>query len=379
MVLTAHGSVELATRAIQLGAAHFLTKPVDLNTLLVLIERTLDRLRTRRRDAAADAGMLRADIDPFLGSSAAIRELADSARRVLVSQSPVLILGETGSGKGVLAQWIHRQSTRARQAFVDINCAGLSRDFLESELFGHERGAFTGANTAKEGLMELAHRGTVFLDELGDMDPIVQAKLLKVIDEKWFRRLGGVHDRVVDVRIIGATHRDLAGEVREARFRADLYYRLSVLVLRVPPLRERREDIAPIAERMLGRLVAEMGRPPILLSLAARKSLAARSWRGNVRELRNVLERALLRVTAHELLPADLETEPEPALGGRWSGRSFGGSLGGQTLGELEQEFIREALEHEQGHVGRAAVRLGISRSALYERLRRAPLPQRAS
>ncbi len=308
LVMTGHGSIDLAVKAIQLGADQFLTKPVDLPALLTLLERMLETHRATRRHKAG-ALRVRPEADPFLGTSAAVRALAEEARRTLQSASPVLITGETGSGKGLLASWLHRNGRRANEPFVDINCAGLSRELLESELFGHEKGSFTGALVAKEGLLEVAHRGTVFLDELGDMDLVVQAKLLKVLEERRFRRLGGVRDRVVDVRVIAATHHGLEGLVQEKKFRADLYYRLNVLVLHVPPLRDRPEDIAAIAQRLLEGLLTEMGRAPMTLTPDTLKALAARSWPGNVRELRNVLERAVLRSRGPELHPADLPPE----------------------------------------------------------------------
>jgi len=369
LVMTGHGSIDLAVKAIQLGADQFLTKPVDLPALLTLLERMLENHRATRRQKAGSL-RVRSETDPFLGTSAATRALAEEARRTLQSASPVLITGETGSGKGMLANWLHRNGRRANEPFVDINCAGLSRELLESELFGHEKGAFTGAQGAKEGLLEVAHRGTVFLDELGDMDLVVQAKLLKVLEEHRFRRLGGVRDRVVDVRVIAATHRGLDGLVQEKRFRADLYYRLNVLVLHVPPLRERPEDIEAIARRLLEGLLAEMGRPAMTLTPATLQALATRSWPGNIRELRNVLERAVLRSRGPELHPADLPPEaPEPGASPAAAG-TFPAEWDQYTLEQLERIHIDRVLRQENGQVERAAVRLGIGRSTLYHKLK---------
>ncbi len=243
VILTGNGSIELAVRAIKDGAEHFLTKPVELSALLSVIQRTLDNQRNRHKQLATQTGGRRAAPDPFVGTSAAIRALQEDALRVADADSAVLVTGETGSGKGVLARWLHDHGPRATEAFVDLNCAGLAKELLESDLFGHERGAFTGAASAKQGLLEIAHRGTVFLDEIGDVDAQVQPRLLKVLEERRFRRLGDVRDRMVDIRLIAATHHDLGQLAREKRFREDLYFRISTLPLRVPPLRERLEDL----------------------------------------------------------------------------------------------------------------------------------------
>jgi DNA-binding NtrC family response regulator len=294
VVLTGHGTIDLAVRAIKEGAEQFLTKPVELPALLVVLERVLERTRTRQRHLADRSRGDREAVDPFVGSSPAIRQLAADAHKVLASASPVLLRGETGSGKGVLAQWLHRHGRRADEAFVDVNCAGLSPELLESELFGHERGAFTGAIASKPGLFEIAHRGTVFLDEIGDTDMAVQGKLLKVLEEKRFRRLGEVRDRRADVQLVAATHRDLRSLVEDGRFRSDLYYRISTVVLAVPPLRERAEDIPILARQMLARLSADLQRGRVELAVEAEAALQAYTWPGNIRELRNVLERAVL-------------------------------------------------------------------------------------
>ena len=239
VILTGHGSIDLAVRAIKEGAEQFLTKPLELPTLLVVLERVLENQRNRQRQEAGRSRQARRVMDPFLGTSAAIRALADEAQRVADSDRSVLIQGETGSGKGVLARWLHENGPRAKDPFVDLNCAGLSRELLETEIFGHEKGAFTGAAASKSGLLEIAHRGTFFLDEIGDMDLQVQPKLLTAVEEKRFRRLGDVRDRTVDVRLVAATHQDLGQLVREKRFRGDLYFRINARRLEVPPLRQR--------------------------------------------------------------------------------------------------------------------------------------------
>ncbi|HMJ59910.1 MAG TPA: sigma-54 dependent transcriptional regulator, partial [Gemmatimonadales bacterium] len=303
-------------------------------------------------------------LNPFLGTSAVMRRLAEQAEKMADADSPVLILGETGAGKGVLARWLHQHSARAREAFVDLNCAGLSRELLESELFGYAKGAFTGATGNKLGLLEVAHRGTVFLDEIGDVDPLIQPKLLTVLEDKRFRRLGDVRDRTVDLRLIAATSHDLARLSQEQRFRSDLYFRISTLVLRVPPLRERREDTPLIASDLLERLSVPRGRRSTL-SAAAVTALQGYPWPGNIRELRNVLERAVLLSTDSVLGPGDLHFDPLPAATA--STPAHDGAL---TLAELERRHIEHVLQDVGGRVAEAATRLGIPRSTLYQKIK---------
>ncbi len=362
VILTGHGSIDLAVQAIKLGAEQFLTKPVELPTLLTVLERVLANQKVRRAQAAQQSLREREEIDPFIGTSPAIRGLADDAKRIAPAESPVLIQGETGTGKGVLARWLHAHGPRADEAFVDLNCAGLSREFLETELFGHERGAFTGAVSRKTGLLEVADRGTAFLDEIGDVDPAVQPKLLKVLEEKKFRRMGEVRDRTVDIRLITATHHDLAGRVRGGEFRSDLYFRISTVPLRVPALRERREDIVPLARMLLARLVADLGRGEHDLAPEAERALEEYLWPGNIRELRNVLERAVLLADRGQLRRGDLRFEPAAAESD---------SELYLTLEEVERRHIERVLRLESGSVVRAAERLAVPRSSLYEKLKR--------
>jgi DNA-binding NtrC family response regulator len=361
VILTGQGTIDLAVRAIKEGADHFLTKPVELPTLLVILERLIENQRNRQRQLAGQARQSRQALDPFLGESPAIRRLADEARRLIASDSPILIQGETGSGKGILAAWLHAAGPRAEEPFVDLNCAGLSAEFLETELFGHEKGAFTGAAAAKTGLLEVAHRGSVFLDEIGDMSLQVQPKVLKVLEEHRFRRLGDVRDRHVDVRLIAATHQDLQALVRDKHFRSDLYFRISTLPLRVPPLRERPEDIPALARQLLARIGRDLGRGERELSGAAVQSLQAHSWPGNIREMRNLLERAALLAEGSVLTPRDLRFEADTAA------EAVPADL---TLDQLERRHIERVLRQEDGHVERTARRLGIPRSTLYQKLK---------
>ncbi|HEV2720051.1 MAG TPA: sigma-54 dependent transcriptional regulator [Thermoanaerobaculia bacterium] len=367
IVLTAYASIDTAVEAVKLGAEQFFTKPVELEALLVVIRRTIENQRNRQQlmaDAQSVSG--RRKIDPFLGRSDAIAELREKSQAVLRTDSPLLIHGETGTGKTVLARWIHDHGRRAGEAFVDLNCAGISREFLETELFGHEKGSFTGATATKQGLLEVAHRGTVFLDEIGDMDSQVQASLLKVLEEKRFRRLGDVKDRTVDVRLIAATHRDFRTLVEESKFRQDLYYRISTLELFVPPLRERHGDIPILAENILDRLARDLGQPRLTITAEAERALCNYDWPGNIRELRNVLERALLRShgAALDLSGVLTPSEPAPAVATNIVRRSG-------TLDEVEREYIEQVLREEKGLIDAVAARLGISRSAVYYKARK--------
>jgi len=368
VILTGQGTIDLAVRAIKEGADHFLVKPVELPALLVLLQRLVERERAHRRDLADEARRGRGAVDPFASSSPTMRRLADQALKMAEAESPVLILGETGAGKGVIARWLHQHSPRAKEAFVDLNCAGLSRELLESELFGHVKGAFTGAATTKLGLLEVAHRGTVFLDEIGDVDPLVQPKLLTVLEDKRFRRLGDVNDRTIDLRLIAATSHDLARLAQEQKFRSDLYFRISTLVLRVPPLRERREDIPDLANDLLDRLALDRGRRSAALSAAAITTLQAYPWPGNVRELRNVLERAVLLTSGPVVGPGDLHFDALAAAAS--AAAPGGGNDAALTLAELERRHIERVLRDTGGRVADAAARLDIPRSTLYQKIK---------
>src|SRR5688500_13721205 len=368
LVLTAHGSIDLAVRAIKEGAEQFLTKPLELPTLLVILQRLLQKQRNHHKQLASKSRQVRQAIDPFIGTSAAIRALADQAKKILSTESPILILGETGTGKGVLARWLHENSPRAEEAFVDLNCAGLSRELLETELFGHEKGAFTSATASKQGLFEVAHRGTIFLDEVGDVDLQIQPKLLKVLEDKRFRRVGDVRDRQVDVRLIAATHQDIMQLVREKKFREDLYFRISAIPLSFPPLRERIEDIPVLAQYLLNKVSEDLGRGEIQLNDDCVKALQVYSWPGNVRELRNVLERAVLLSDQKNIGLKDLNFDGHANIGAPASDSRL-------TLLELEKQHIVTVLREEGGRVEKAANRLGISRSTLYQKIKKHHIP----
>ncbi len=275
----------------------------------------------------------------------------------------MLLRGETGSGKGVLARWLHESGPRASEPFVELNCAGLEPEFLESELFGHRRGAFAGAVKAKKGLLHVADRGTVFLDEVTEMDPGIQAKLLKVLDEKTFRPLGGVREQRVDVRLIAATGQRMERLVRANLFRRDLFFRVNTLPLEIPPLRQRSEDVPSLAEYYLERLGPKFGHPGASLSTQSRDKLVRYRWPGNIRELRNVLERALMLADGDVLEPGDLQLkdgmylDPDDSVG--------------FSLEQLEKRHIQRVLDDVGGEVDSAAERLGLPRSSLYKKIKK--------
>jgi DNA-binding NtrC family response regulator len=367
VVLTDHATIELAVAAVKSGAENFLVKPLEPTALLVVVQRALENYRNRRRQVALAARDVRRERDPFAGVSPQIRLLADEAHRVLDSDRPILIQGETGTGKGVVAAWLHHHGPRAEESFVDINCASLSSELMESELFGHERGAFTGAASAKLGLLEVADRGTMFLDEIGEIGLPLQPRLLKVVEDGRFRRVGDVRDRLVDVRLITATNRDLRHLSDRGAFRSDLYFRINTLHLTMPPLRQRPEDIPILARNVAADICA--GRP-LDFTAEAIHAMQRYPWPGNVRELRNVIERAaLLSNGAPRLGVEDL----------RFDIRLAEGSVVVRdvtpdhtlTLEAMERRHVERMMRLESGAVDRAASRLGISRSTLYGKLKR--------
>jgi DNA-binding NtrC family response regulator len=366
LILTPQGSFELAAKTIQGGADQFLPKPVELDALQVLLQRLLETKRARQQAARRPRrGLSR---NPFLGTSAAVRQLESDSHAAAEAQRPVLIIGETGSGKGVLAEWLHHSGPRAEEAFADLHCAGLTADRLDAELFGHEPGGFEGGVGPRPGLFEVGHHGTVFLDEVAEMNADLQAKLLRVIEDQKVRRLGDSRDRYVNIHLVAATHEDLESLARQKKFREDLYYRLGVIKLRIPSLRERTEDVRVIARSLSEALSRELGRPNRDFEPDALEALASYSWPGNVRELRNTIERAILRADGSTITRQHLALEASPSQS---ADSSF------MTLAEMERLHIERALQVENGHVERAAKRLGVPRSTLYQRLRQMGIPLR--
>jgi DNA-binding NtrC family response regulator len=363
IILTGRGSIQRAVEAVKLGADQFLTKPVDLATLNVLLQRSLANHQIRQVQLADKRRGYPHVPDPFLGKSAGIQKLAEVAHKVLNTNSPVLIQGATGSGKGVLARWLHQNGPRAEWPFVDLNCAGLSKELLETELFGHEKGAFTGAVQNKVGLLEIGHKGTIFLDEIADLDLQVQPKLLKVLEEKHFRRLGDVRERFVDVRLVAATNRDFRELVRQKIFRDDLYFRISAISLSVPSLHERVEDIPILARQLLDHVSVDLGVHSVEISDEAMRYLQSYPWPGNIRELRNILERAVLLGDQKLLTAKDLHFDMRVD-----TDRFDDGAIA--TLEEVERTQIERALRILGGQVPEAAKRLGIPRSSLYNKIK---------
>ncbi len=371
VMITAHATVESAVEALQKGAADYLEKPFSLDRLEATLDRTLERTRLRRevRALRREAG-LRGDI---IGSSEAMREVMDLAERIAPAGSAtVLLLGETGTGKGVMARLIHRLSPRHEGPFVNVTCSALAETLMESELFGHEKGAFTDARNLKRGLVEVAAGGTLFLDEIGELSPAVQSKLLRFIEDRAFRRVGGTEDLHADVRIVAATNRRLEEEVASGNFRQDLFYRLRVLPIELPPLRHRRSDIPPLAEAFVDRFNAEFGKKIRGFTDEALAALDAHSWPGNVRELLNVVERAVLLTEGTSI---DLSSLPPEVRGtGDHNGDTGGGiRLGpeGLDLESLEKDLLFEALKRAEGNRTEAGRLLGLSRHQIRNRLKK--------
>jgi len=372
LLMTGYGTIDMAVAAVKQGAEDFLTKPVDLTRLVGFVKAAADKRASMRTSAKTRAYT---ELESF---SPVMRRLEEQVERLRSSEHTVLILGETGTGKSVLARRIHEIGLRAKAPFVDINCAGLTRDLVESELFGHERGAFTGAHAQKAGLFDAANGGTLFLDEIGDIDMLVQPKILKVLEERRFRRVGDVREREVDVRLVCATHHDLLGAVASRSFRADLYYRISTVTLYMPALRERPEDIVPLSRHLLAQQTGEQ----VDLTPGAEQRLLSYAFPGNIRELKNVLDRALLHRRGSEICEDDIVLDatsaPPPVSSSQIvvghaplsSSRLLGSSASTATREEIERQHIELALEAENGRVEAAAKRLGMPRSTLYQKIK---------
>ncbi len=354
VLMTAHATAESAVEAMKAGAADYVTKPFSMDELRLRVE----RLAARRAAESRSAQLLARLTPDLVAESAAMKDALSAARQVAPTDATVLLLGESGTGKSQLARYIHYQGKRAQGPFVEVHCAALPETLLEGELFGHERGAFTGATQRKQGHLAAAQGGTVFLDEIGEIPPATQVKLLRFLQERTFVPLGSTEQRSVDVRVVSATNRDLEAAVREGDFREDFYYRLNVFAIRVPPLRDRPEDVLRIAEKLL----AGRGWPPSKLSAAARDRLLAHSWPGNVRELENALERALIVAGDGEIRPEHLAVGPGAARGARVADML----VGGFELDAHERDLVFAALERAGGNKTSAAKLLGITRRRLY-------------
>jgi DNA-binding NtrC family response regulator len=371
LVITAHGSVETAVEAMKLGAADFLQKPFSLDHLATVVEKVMAvqalRDENRRMRDELDG---RYQFDNIIGRSAAMRDIFQTVERVAPTRATVLLAGESGVGKDMIARAIHHHSPRARHAFVKINCTALPENLMESELFGYEKGAFTGASVSKPGKFEQADQGTAFLDEIGDVPGNIQVKLLRILQERQFERLGSNLTRNVDVRVIAATNVDLRAALEEGRFREDLYYRLNVVPISIPPLRQRREDIPFLALHFVQKLSKDLGSRAKDISPGAMDRLLEYSWPGNVRELENTIERSLVLASGETLQASDMRIEAARSVGAAAASSQTQPLLPeGETLEHWEQMMIKEAMRRANGNKSQAARMLGLTRNALRYRL----------
>jgi DNA-binding NtrC family response regulator len=362
IVMTAHATVERVVEAMKEGAYDFLTKPLTPGHLEVVVQKAFERQALQRAER-----LLQEEIDwrrqPIIGESAAIQQAVERARRAAASQATVLLLGESGTGKEVFARAMHSWSPRSSSPFVVVNCAALSEELVASELFGHEKGAFTGAHQRRQGKLELADGGTIFLDEVGEMPPTLQPKLLRALQDHSFERVGGTATLQVDIRVMAATNRDLDRAVAEGRFREDLFFRLNVIPITLPPLRDRPEDIPLLAEFFLRKHREALNRPGVSLSLEAHEALRQYDWPGNVRELQNVLERAVVLSHGDVIGPEELVPRSPAAVPPTSAYQA--------RLDAAEREVLLQALRDHGGDKRQAARAMGVALSTLYARLKR--------
>jgi len=380
VMITAHGNEKIAVEAMKAGAEDYVPKPFDNDEIRMVVARALARTQlVREHRLLLDRIDRELRFENLIGAGPAMRRVFETIQKVAETDLTVLVRGESGTGKELVAQALHQRSPRRARPFVAVNCAAISRELVESELFGHEKGAFTGADARRIGRFEAASGGTIFLDEIGDMPPETQAKVLRVLQERSLERVGSTKPVPVDVRVVAATHRDLEAEVRKGRFREDLYYRLVVVEIALPPLRARPEDVPALADRFLAQLAERLGRAPRRLSAAALARLAAHAWPGNVRELRNVIEQAAVLATGHEIEPDDLRlggvagaSGPSaegaaPASGG--DGASFSDAKRRATE-RFERDYLLAALRRHGGNVSRTAESIGMVRQSLQQKIR---------
>ena len=374
IMITAHGSERIAVEAIKAGAYDYLAKPYDIEELRLVVGRAFERQELRRevlglRDRLAIEG----EFGSMIGASAPMRELFQTAERVAQSDLPVLVLGESGTGKDLLAQEIHARSPRAKKRFVALNCAALPETLVESELFGYEKGAFTGAAAARAGKFELAHGGSLFLDEIGDMDPNTQAKILRAAESGRVERLGANKAVEVDVRLISATNQELREAIREGRFREDLYFRLAGVTLYIPPLRERREDIPLLVEQFWKKLQVKYGRPGPEMNRETISALEQAPWPGNVRQLRNTIERLFVLAGEGRIQPQEISAAIGPE--GASVKVSENGVMSAPDLREarrlFEIEYLTRKLREHGGNVTRTAAAIGLERQSLQEKIKK--------
>jgi len=370
IIMTAYATAETAVEAMRQGALDYLIKPFSLEELKLQVRRVAGELSLERENRALRRELARVEPEEDLvGSCPALLAALDLVARVADEDSPVLVQGETGTGKELIARAIHRQGGRAKGPFLALNCGAVAESLLERELFGHEKGAFTGADATRPGVLEAAADGTLLLDEIGEMSPALQTKLLRVLDGAPYQRVGGTRQIACRARFVAATNKDLAREVETGRFRRDLYYRLNVLAIKLPPLRDRGDDVLAIASHLLGRLGATRGRPATVLDEGAARVLRSYRWPGNVRELRNVLERALLLTEGATLSAADLrlvELADAPAPAAAWIDLPLR-----EARDAFERDYLARALAASDGNITRAAARIGLDRKNLEDKIRK--------
>jgi two-component system, NtrC family, response regulator len=368
LMMTAFANVESAVEAMRAGAENYLTKPVALDALLVFIQKALEKRRLAR-DAASLRERVhdRYRLSGMVGDAPELQAVFEVVKKAAPTKATVLILGESGTGKELIAQAVHEESPRRNQPFIKVSCAALSETLLESELFGHERGSFTGAVGRREGRFELADGGTLFLDEIGEIPPAIQVKLLRALQQREFERVGGTETLKVDVRVVAATNRDLAAEVEEGRFREELFYRLNVVTVTLPPLRRRKGDIPALVSHFIDRYGKSYGKPLRALGPGALNAILAHDWPGNVRELENAIERAVVLSRGGELTVDDL---PPSLRGSHVRAPAPSSVTPGATLREMERDAILRALALVDGSTARAAKMLGISVRKVQYRLK---------
>ncbi|HVN37082.1 MAG TPA: sigma-54 dependent transcriptional regulator [Myxococcota bacterium] len=383
VMITAHGSEKIAVEAMKAGAEDYVPKPFDNEEIRLVVQRALERTRmAREHRELLDRVQREYAFENLIGSGAAMRRVFETIRKVAETDLTVLVRGESGTGKELVAQALHNRSQRRNRPFVAVNCAAISRELVESELFGHEKGAFTGADARRQGRFEVADGGTIFLDEIGDMPPETQAKVLRVLQERSFERVGGAKPIQVDVRVVAATHRNLEEEVRQGRFREDLYYRLRVVEIELPPLRERIGDVPALALRFLEQVNERLGREKQRLSESALAQLARQRWPGNVRELRNAIEQASVLASGAVIdvddlrlgdpigaaaieAPSGVEAAPAAADGALPFSEAKRRAVEG-----FERDFLLRALRAHGGNISRAAESIGMVRQSLQQKIR---------
>jgi DNA-binding NtrC family response regulator len=374
VMITAHGNEKIAVDAMKAGAEDYVPKPFDNEEMRLVVRRAMDRTRLEREHRLLLERIEREyGFGSLIGSGPAMRKVFETIKKVAETDLTVLVRGESGTGKELVAQALHHRSQRRDRPFVAVNCAAISRELVESELFGHEKGAFTGADARRMGRFEAAAGGTIFLDEIGDMPLETQAKVLRVLQERMLERVGGNQPIGIDVRVVAATHRDLEKEVEEGRFREDLYYRLRVVQVDLPPLRDRSEDVPALVERFLANLAERHSREKMRISTEALNALVRHDWPGNVRELRNVVEQAAVLATPPEILPADLSLMKKRSKSGIEAipedGVSFAEAKR-RAVEEFERSYLLRALREHDGNISRTAEAIGMVRQSLQQKIR---------